>query len=123
MRIRNLLKLSVILPVIIGIIIGTALFIFGEDSDAPGVCLIGLIIAFLLIMLGVYKAGIVNKGRLAVILPLCFGTGSILLSVVLQLDGELSEMPAVFYTGLSLGAILICFGIVNLIKYRISVKL
>ena len=117
MNTKKIFKLSVILPVVIGIIIGTALFLLGEADEAPGLCLIGIIIAFLLIMLGAYKAGIVNKGQIAFILPLCFGMGAVILSIVLQLDGELTETPFVFYIGLLTGAVLICIGVINLIKY------
>ena len=122
MNIKNFLKISVILPVVAGIIIGTVLFLLGEAEDAPGLCLIGLIIAFLLLMLGAYNAGFVNKRQVSCILPFCFGAGGIFLSVVLQLDGELKETPAVFYIGLLLGVLLIGLGLFNLMKYRRSKK-
>ena len=122
MNIRNFLRISVILPAVTGIIIGTVLFLLGEAEDAPGLCLIGLIIAFLLLMSGAYNAGLVNKGQVSCILPFCFGAGGLFLSVVLQFDGELDETPAVFYIGLLLGVLLISLGFFNLMKYRRSMK-
>ncbi len=54
-------RLKVILPIILGIIIGGLLFAFGEYDDAPGMCAIGLSIGFILIMVGINKTGVLKK--------------------------------------------------------------
>ena len=63
-------KPKVILPVILGIVIGGLLFALGENDDAPGLCAIGLSVGFILIMLGINKTGIIKKGLLIPILLL-----------------------------------------------------
>ena len=52
------------------------------------------------------------------VLPLCFGMGGLVMSVVLQLDGEFAETPGLFITGLLLGSALVCVGSSMLIKSR-----
>ena len=73
---KSWMKPSVVLSVFGGIFLDVVLFILGEADDAPGLCLIGLVVAFLLILLGIYRAGAVKKSTLAYFLPLCFGSGS-----------------------------------------------
>ena len=65
MRRKNYKKISVILPIIGGLLISAVLFILGAMDDAPGLCLIGLVAAFLLIVLGVYNANAVKGSTLA----------------------------------------------------------
>jgi len=70
---RNYLKLSVVLPVVIGIITGAALPLLGAADDAPGLSLIGIVAAFLLMMWGVYNTGLVKRSLLVSIALICFG--------------------------------------------------
>jgi len=100
MKERKYLKLSFILPIISGIMSGTVLFALGQAEDAPGLCLMGLTAAFFLIMWAIYNAGMITGHQLMFILPLCFGIGGFVLSIVLQLDGEFKEMPYLLYIGL-----------------------
>lgn len=113
---KRILKPSTLLPMLIGIIVGVTLFMLGDADDAPGLSLIGLVAAFLLIMWGVFNTGVIKKGLLAPILLLCFGVGGILLSVVLLLDGEFEESPGMSLIGAGLGVILICVGVLSLRK-------
>jgi len=53
---------------LIGGIAGMVLFILGVAGDAPGLSLIGLIIAFLLIMWGVNNTGVIKKGLISPII-------------------------------------------------------
>lgn len=115
---KKRLKTSAIMPVIIGILIGAILFWGGMSEDAPGLCLIGISIAFILTLWGTCNAGFLKKSQLAHIISLCFGLGFLVLSIVLQLDGEFEEIPYAFFVGLSLGFMLICFGIVKWLKYK-----
>ncbi len=55
------MNLKTVLLIAAGIIIGLILFLLGE-ADAPGLCLVGLMIAFLLIMRGIYFANVIRKG-------------------------------------------------------------
>jgi len=115
---RNYLKLSVVLPVVIGIITGAALPLLGAADDAPGLSLIGIVAAFLLMMWGVYNTGLVKRSLLVSIALICFGAGGVVMSVVLQHDGEFSDLPSLFIVGMAVGAVLLCAGIVKLIKDR-----
>ena len=90
---NKFIKLKVILPVILGIIIGGLLFVLGEYDDAPGLCAIGLSIGFILIMLGINKTGIIKKGLLAPILLLFFATFIALITTSILLDGEFADRP------------------------------
>jgi hypothetical protein len=86
-------KPRVILPIILGIIIGGLLFVLGEYDDAPGLCAIGLSVGFVLIMLGVNKTGVIKKGLLAPILLLFFSAFITLLTTSILLDGEFGDKP------------------------------
>ena len=110
----KLTKLATLLPILIGIAVGTVLFIFGYSEDAPGMCLVGLSVAFVLIMWGVYNAGMIKKGFLAPILLFCFGAGGIILSIVLLLDGEFENSPWLALVGVALGIALISTGAMRL---------
>ena len=119
---KRYLNFSVLMPIISGIIIGAALFVLGAMEDAPGLSLIGIIIAFLLILWGVCKAGIISKGQYMNIVPLFFGVIFLVMSVVLKFDGELDEAPDSFFIGLLIGAALLGFGIYKWISDRHSKK-
>ena len=110
------------MPVISGIIIGAALFVLGAMEDAPGLSLLGIIIAFLLILWGVCKAGIISKAQYMYIVPLFFGVVFLVMSVVLKLDGELDEAPNSFFIGLLTGVALLGFGIYKCVNCRYSKK-
>ena len=111
-------KSRTVLPILIGIIIGVTLFWVGYAEDAPGMCLIGLAAAFLLIMRGVHNTGAVRKGLLTPIILFCFGVGGIFLSVVLLLDGEFEDSPELALIGIAFGIVLIVTGAFRLKKVR-----
>lgn len=111
---KSLLKPKAILPIVIGLVVGAALFIIGNAEDAPGMCVIGLSVAFVLSMWGIYNAGIIKKGFLAPIYLLCFGAGGIVLSVVLLIDGEFGESPGMAAIGIVLGVVLVVAGAIRL---------
>ena len=119
---KRYLNFSVLVPVISGVIIGMALFVLGAMDDAPGACLMGICVAFLLILWGICKAGVINNGQYAYIVLLFFGVVFLVMSVVLKFDGELDEAPNSFFIGLSLGAVLLGFGLFRWIKGRQSKK-
>lgn len=117
---KKFVKPATLLPILIGVAVGALLFILGDADDAPGLSLIGLVVAFLLIMWGIYNAGAIKKGLLAPILLFCFGAGGILLSVALLLDGEFEESPGMALIGIALGVVLIVIGTIRLRKAKLS---
>ena len=89
-----------------------------SDDDAPGLSLIGIIAAFLLITWGVFNTGRVKRSLLVSIVLICFGAGGLVMSVVLQFDGKFNDSPGLFIVGMAVGAVLLCSGIVKLINDR-----
>ena len=115
---RKFAKPATFLTMILGVVIGIALFMLGDADDAPGLCLIGLVAAFLLIIWGVYNAGLLKRGFVWPILLMCFGAGGILLCVVLFLDGEFEKSPGMALIGVAIGFVLIVAGALRLRKVR-----
>lgn len=115
---KKFLKTSVILPIIIGLVTGAALFVMGEIQDAPGLCLLGIVDAFLLTVKGLHTTGIIPKGVLLPSVLICFGAGGIVLSVVLLLDGEFGDSPEFAFIGAGIGILLIIAGAAGLIKRK-----
>lgn len=113
-------KPKVILPIILGIIIGGLLFAFGEYDDAPGMCAIGLSVGFILIMLGINKAGIIKKGLFAPILLLFFSAFIALITTSILLEGELGDKPWYSTFGFVVAIVLLLIG---LLRIRIFYKL
>ena len=107
-------KPKVILPIVLGIIIGGLLFAIGEYDDAPGLCAIGLSVGFILIMLGVNKTGLIKKGLLAPILLLFFAAFSALLTTSILLEGEFGDMPWYSAFGFAAAIVLLSAGLVRL---------
>jgi len=118
MGIKRFAKPSVLLPAVIGLIIGAVLFWLDDMDDAPGLSLIGLATAFCLIMWGIYNAGVIKKGFLVPVLLLCFGAVGILVSIILLFDGEFEDNPGMALISVALGLVLICIGAVLARKHR-----
>jgi LPXTG-motif cell wall-anchored protein len=112
----KLVKPSVLMPIIIGIVLGEAGFILGSSEDAPGVVAMGLALAFGLCMLGIRNAGVIKKGLLAPILLFCYAIAGIILDFVLLFDHEFEDKPWLVFIGLALSAIMIAVGV--LLLYR-----
>ena len=118
MEMKRFVKLSTLLPLIAGVIIGTVLFWLGDMDDSPGLGLIGLASAFCLIMWGIYNAGVIKKEYFSAILLLCFGAGIILVSIILLFDGEFENHPGIAFLPVALGIVMIIFGTVMIRKRR-----
>jgi drug/metabolite transporter (DMT)-like permease len=112
MKLKKFAKPSVLLPIIIGVIIGVTLVILGGMVDPPGLRGIGITAALCLMSWGVYNTGIIKKGMGISVLLLCFGAGGILLSIVLLIEGEFEESPGIALIGVALGSVLIGTGII-----------
>lgn len=120
---KRLLSTRTLFPILAGVSAGAILFMLGAAEDAPGLSLIGLIAAFLLIMWGVNNMGVIKNGFLAPVILFCFGAGGILLSIALLLDGEFEGSPGLALIGVALGGVLIVTGIIKLRKAsRLSIK-
>lgn len=117
---KNFFKLKVILPIILGVIIGGLLFSFGEYNDAPGMCAIGLSAGFILIMLGVNKTGVIKKGLLAPILLLFFAAFIALITTSTLFDGEFGDKPWYSAFGFVAAIVLLIMGILRIRLFRRS---
>ncbi|MDD2217212.1 MAG: hypothetical protein PHX63_02120 [Eubacteriales bacterium] len=113
-------QLKVILPIILGIIIGGLLFALGEYDDAPGLCAIGLSVCFILIMVGVNKTGIIKKGLLIPILLLSFAAFIALITTSILLDGEFGDKPWYSAFGFVIALILLLVGLLRIRIFRKS---
>ncbi|MDR2535460.1 MAG: hypothetical protein LBD29_05435 [Treponema sp.] len=110
-------KPGTVLPVLIGILTGSVLFFLGDRDDAPGLCLIGLVLGFGLVFFGFHKMN--KKFRINVTAPLFFGITGITGVLALFFDGEFGDSPGLFLIGgivLCVGLMLI--GIFNINKIR-----
>lgn len=110
-------KTKVVLPMLLGIAVGMVLFALGEADDAPGLCLIGLVAAFLLIMRGIYHAEILKKGYHIPIILLVFGAIGIVLPIILFLDQEIDGLISVFI-GSAIEIVLIATALIRIVKVR-----
>lgn len=110
-------RLKVILPIILGIIIGGILFAFGEYDDAPGMCAIGLSIGFILILVGVNKTGVIKKGLLAPILLLFFAAFIALITASILFDGEFGDKPWYSAIGFVAAIVLLLIGLLRIRIY------
>lgn len=73
--------------------------VLGGADDAPGLSFIGLSVAFLLTMRGVYHAGVLPQGYCLPIILLAFGAVGVVMPFILLLDGELDGMLYLFVIG------------------------
>ncbi|GHU80266.1 hypothetical protein FACS1894191_5120 [Clostridia bacterium] len=103
-------RTSVLLPIVIGLVLGAAFFWLGLSEDAPGACAVGLALAFALVMLGIRNAGVIKKGLLAPALLFCYALGGVILNTALILDGEFEEYPNMAYIGFMLGGAMLAVG-------------
>lgn len=107
-------KLKVILPIILGIIIGGLLFALGEYDDAPGMCVIGISVGFILFMLGINKTGIIKKGLLSPILLLFFAAFIALVTTSILLDGEFGNKPLYSASGYVIATVFLLIGLLRI---------
>lgn len=103
-----------VLFILSGILIGICLFLLGAMDDAPGLCLIGLTLAFLLMMRGIYHAGIIRRGYHIPIVLLAFGFVGLLLPIVLLLDGEITGRSPILILGAPAGIAMLAFAVIRL---------
>ncbi len=115
---KNLLKLKVVLPLLMGSIIGYTLFTLGDADDSPGLSFIGLAAAFLLFMRGIYHTGLIRKGCHIPIILSVFGSVALIFPVILYLDGEIQGLSVVTFIGGITGIVCLSSAALLLKKHR-----
>ena len=116
---KQYLRLGILLPFCIGVMVGIILFIIGGLEDAPGLCLIGLVIGTGLIFLSLFKIEkLRQKIDPGIAVPLFYCIGGIFLAVVLGLDNEITR-----FQGIILITIMVCIGLVSIIAIMMIRKL
>jgi uncharacterized membrane protein len=116
---RNFFKPNIILPIIIGITIGSILFLLGEADDAPGLCVIGIVLCIGLLYWGLHNANKINKHiKPSIVLPLLIGIVGIICIIKYFINGIFDEPPGLILMGLigSIGLIISSF--INIIKKK-----
>jgi hypothetical protein len=111
---NHLVKPMIILPIILGLVIGGLLFAFGEQEDAPGLCAIGIAAGFILIMIGINRTGLIKKGLLFPILLFFFAAFIASLTLSILLDGELGDKPWHSAFGFVAAFILLLLGLLRI---------
>lgn len=111
-------KFKAILFILLGVVVGLALFILGDTGDAPGLSFIGLIAAFLLIMRGIYHTKVIQIGYHIPIILLVFGAIGIIFPIMLLLDGEIEGFSPVIFIVNAVGVALIIVATIMMIKVR-----
>jgi uncharacterized membrane protein YiaA len=116
-------KLKIILPIVIGIVLGAILFILGEIDDSPGLCVIAIILCIGLLYLGIHNANKINKNiKPSIILPLLIGIVGTIYIAKYFIDGIFNEPPGLILIGIVLSIGLIIIGLVNIKRNRIKNK-
>lgn len=115
---KRLLKVNVMLPILLGSVIGLVLFFLGNAEDAPGLSFIGLAAAFLLIMRGLYHAKVIKTGYHMPMVFLVFGVIGILFPIILFLDGEIEWLSITTLIGNVMGIALLVAALIRIKKVR-----
>ena len=115
---KTFFKARVLFPLLFGWALGGLLFVLGAADDAPGLSFIGLSVAFLLTMRGVYHAGVLPQGYCLPIILLIFGAVGVVMPFILLLDGELDGMLYLFVIGELMGVLLLTAGTKRLKKMQ-----
>ncbi len=108
------IKLKVVIPIVLGIIIGGLLFALGDMDDAPGMSAIGISIGFIFIMFGINKSGLIKRGWFAPILLIFFSIFISLITTSILLDGEFGDKPLYSIYGYLISLILLLIGILRI---------
>ena len=111
-------KLFIILPIIVGILLGAAIIWLGQADDSPGLSLTGAITALALIIWGIYNAGLVTVNTLSCALPIILGIGGLVLILLMQLDGKFTERPMAFPIGVLICSALTSLGVIKFNRSR-----
>lgn len=100
-------KIMGILMIVVGLLLGAGLFTIGATQDAPGMCVIGLGVALILVVNGCAQLGWFPSLWVKRFLFTTFGLGGLLLTSVLLADGEFESRPELSLIGFVLGLALL----------------
>ena len=89
---KTFFKARVLFPVLFGWGLGGLLFVLGAADDAPGLSFIGLSVAFLLTMRGVYHAGVLPQGYCLPIILMAFGAVGVVMPFILLLTASTKRL-------------------------------
>ncbi|GHV31811.1 hypothetical protein AGMMS4952_21140 [Spirochaetia bacterium] len=113
---KKYLKLNIILPIIIGIIIGTFLVFSRIFDDIPGLPLVVIIVCFGSIYYSIHNVQKINgKIKPRIIVPLLFGTLGIIGSFITIYKEKFDDSPGVL---LIIGAL--CIGLIFIGLFNIK---
>lgn len=104
---KKMLKLTVIGPLLIGILISSVFFYLANLDDAPGLAALGLMIGFLVGMVGISNAKIIKQGWLVPFIFVMLGAFVLLMTIVLLIDGEFNHEPRLSLIGFGTATILL----------------
>ena len=108
----------VLLPAVLGLGLGTLLFLLGNADDAPGLSALGLLLAFLLLAWSVYNARIIRKGFFSPAMLLCLGTGGFIFTLNLLFDKEFQDAPGLVLLGILISGLFLLGGFLLLKKSK-----
>lgn len=117
MNMKVFFKLKILLPIILGITGGGILFVWGEIDDAPGLCVIAILLSIGLLYWGLHHAGKINKyTKPSIILPLLIGAVGTVWIVRYFIVGIFDEPPGLILIGILVSIGLFIMGGVNITK-------
>lgn len=117
---HQLFQPKVILFFVLGIAVGTFFVLFGLGAEAPGLCLIGFMGAFLLIMCGIYHAQVIKRGYHLPIILFVFGMIALLLPCRLYLNREIEFLSKFTAASWGIGIVMIIVTVLLFHKNSLS---
>ena len=113
---HRLFQPKVLVFFVLGALIGGILFSLGNADDAPGLSLIGLTAAFLLMMRGIYHAKILRQGCHIPLVLVIYGVFGLTFPFVLFFDGEIRFFSPVTLISFAAGAAMLAIAVRRLRK-------
>jgi hypothetical protein len=119
MKMKRFFKAGVIIPIFVGVGAGLPLFMWGEIDDAPGLCLIAVVLCIGLLYLGIRNANKIDPAaKPSIILPLLIGVVDVVCISRYLIVGTYNEPPGLIVVGIIVGIALLTIGFVNIKKMR-----
>ena len=108
---HRLFQPKVLVFFVLGALIGGILFSLGNADDAPGLSLIGLPAAFLLMMRGMCPAKILRQGCHIPLVLVIYGVFGLTFPFVLFFDGEIRFFSPVTLISFAAGAAMLAIAV------------
>ena len=113
--IKKFFNIRTILCISAAILIAVVFLAFGEADDSPGLGGIGLFIAFVLVMRGIYHTDLLPDGYYIPVTLLILAFVFMICPFVLVFDGEIKLISPIMFAGEAAGVILL---IITIVKIR-----